>query len=106
MMTGPGFLLNFNSKSKYCAVEQRGDTTALRIVPEKNITYNWIEPAIATINYLPDSFTLEYDFLLETKSATCNLYLKYCDKYLCELFYIYNKGNYNFTFVNGGYRDF
>ena len=97
--------LNFKSTSKNCTVEHWGDTFGIRIIPSKS-REDWIKPTIDQINYLPDSFTLEYDFMLEAKDASCNLYFIYCDNCLCEVFYMYNKGNYKFILAYGGYREF
>ena len=95
--------LNFKSTSSNCTVAHWGDTSGIRLTPS-NSRGDWIMPTMALTDYLPDSFTLEYDFMLETRNASCNLYFIYCDNCLCEVFYLYNKGNYKFVLSFGGYR--
>jgi outer membrane protein OmpA-like peptidoglycan-associated protein len=91
------------SKSKYCFVQKNNDTSALVVttVPAKTLE-NYIQPFLQK-DYLPDSFVLEFDFMLLTEDASCDLFFNYEHSCLVQSFSILNKNGLDFTLENYGY---
>jgi len=85
----------YNAKAyitgKYCHIDKEENKSALTIKCLERYNHsldNFFSPAPDKFNYLPDSFTIQYDFYLYTPSATPVLY--FGRNYDLEHIYIYH----------------
>ena len=80
--------------NKYCFVENTGDTACLVIkpVPEKTLE-NFIMADLANDAHLPNSFTLEYDFAMETINTQATLFFTYSRRCLLQTYSITTGGD-------------
>jgi OOP family OmpA-OmpF porin len=82
---------------EYCHVRNIDGHHALVIqahdVPFGNIIGNYISPVLLAKDYLPDSFTIQFDFLMGSDAAVPELLLSYTSKCFLLPFMLYNKDN-------------
>jgi outer membrane protein OmpA-like peptidoglycan-associated protein len=94
---------------KLCLVKQEEDTFFAELEPFHSSTdhYNTvIEPSIPTEQYLPDSFTIEFDFLLEKHNSAACLGFEFKEgKCLIQNFSLENKNGTRFILHFTGFDD-
>jgi outer membrane protein OmpA-like peptidoglycan-associated protein len=104
-LTAPCSAAPYTAVSPYCIVSKSGGTATMEIAPTpgKETLQNYIQPKMKAISYLPDSFTLEYDFLLEDVRSSADLLFQYeGGQCLLQGFFIFNQNSSGFVLHNAG----